>query len=72
MIRVILRSLLSRKLRLLLSTSAIVLGVAFVAGALTLTDTLGRVFDNLFVTVNANTDLEVRGHVAIDGATRAV
>jgi putative ABC transport system permease protein len=69
MIRVILRSLLARKLRLLMSTSAIVLGVAFVAGSLTLTDTLGRVFDNLFVTVNAQTDLEVRGHVAIDGAT---
>jgi putative ABC transport system permease protein len=69
MIRVILRSLLARKLRLLMSTSAIVLGVAFVAGSLTLTDTLGRVFDNLFVTLNAQTDLEVRGHVAIDGAS---
>ncbi|MCW2776762.1 MAG: hypothetical protein JWN17_487, partial [Frankiales bacterium] len=56
-------------LRLLLSTCAIVLGVAFVAGALTLTDTLGRVFDDLFVTVNAQTDLEVRGHVALTGAT---
>jgi putative ABC transport system permease protein len=69
MIRVVLRSLLARKLRLLLSTSAIVLGVAFVSGSMILTDTLGRVFDNLFVTVNAQTDLEVRGHVAIDGAT---
>jgi putative ABC transport system permease protein len=67
--RVVLRSLLARKLRLLLSTSAIVLGVAFVAGALTLTDTLGRVFDDLFVKVNAQTDLEVRGAVAIEGAT---
>ncbi|MCU1599892.1 MAG: hypothetical protein JWO22_601, partial [Frankiales bacterium] len=69
MIHVIFRSLLARKLRLLMSTSAIVLGVAFVAGSLTLTDTLGRVFDNLFVDLNAQTDLEVRGHVAIDGAT---
>ncbi|MCU1595039.1 MAG: hypothetical protein JWO12_2431 [Frankiales bacterium] len=69
MIHVILRSLLARKLRLLMSTSAIVLGVAFVAGSLTLTDTLGRVFDNLFVNLNAQTDLEVRGHVAIEGAT---
>ncbi|MCW2680293.1 MAG: hypothetical protein JWM62_1694 [Frankiales bacterium] len=69
MIRVMLRSLLVRKLRLLLSTSAIVLGVAFVAGSLTLTDTLGRVFEDLFVKVNAQTDLEVRGQVAIDGAT---
>ncbi|MCU1595497.1 MAG: hypothetical protein JWO12_2889, partial [Frankiales bacterium] len=69
MIHVIFRSLLARKLRLLMSTSAIVLGVAFVAGSLTLTDTLGRVFDNLFVDLNAQTDLEVRGRVAIDGAT---
>jgi putative ABC transport system permease protein len=69
MIRVVLRSLLSRKLRLLMSTTAIVLGVAFVAGSLTLTDTLGRVFDNLFVTLTASTDLEVRGPVAISGAT---
>ena len=69
MIHVIFRSLLARKLRLLMSTSAIVLGVAFVAGSLTLTSTLGRVFDNLFVNLNANTDLEVRGQVAIDGAT---
>jgi putative ABC transport system permease protein len=69
MIRVVLRSLLARKLRLLMSTSAIVLGVAFVSGSLTLTDTLGRVFDKLFVTLTAQTDLEVRGHVAIDSAT---
>lgn len=69
MIRVTLRGLLARKLRLLMSGLAVVLGVAFVAGSLTLTDTLGRVFDNLFVTVNAKTAVEIRGPVAIDGAT---
>ncbi len=36
------RSLLARKVRLLMSTFAIVLGVAFVVGSLTFTDTLGR------------------------------
>ena len=61
MLRATLRSLLARKLRLLLSATAVVLGVAFVAGALTLTATLGRVFDDLFTSVNANTDVEVRG-----------
>ncbi len=61
MLRVTFRSLLARKLRLLLSATAIVLGVSFVSGALTLTDTLGRVFDTLFVSVNAKTDVEVRG-----------
>lgn len=69
MIRVILRSLQARKVRLLMSGLAVVLGVAFVAGSLTLTDTLGRVFDNLFVTLNAKTAVEIRGPVAIDGAT---
>ena len=42
MLRATLRSLLARKLRLLLSATAVVLGVAFVSGALVLTDTLGR------------------------------
>ena len=61
MLRATLRSLLARKLRLLLSATAIVLGVSFVSGALTLTDTLGKVFDNLFTDVNAKTAVEVRG-----------
>jgi ABC-type lipoprotein release transport system permease subunit len=60
-LRATLRSLLSRKLRLLLSAMAVVLGVSFVSGALVLTDTLGRVFDDLFVSVNDKTSVEVRG-----------
>lgn len=67
MLRATLRSLLARKLRLLLSATAIVLGVAFVAGALTLTDTLGKVFDNLFTDVNAKTAVEVRGRPVFAG-----
>jgi putative ABC transport system permease protein len=43
-----LKSLLAHKLRLALSTVAIVLGVAFVAGSLIFTDTLSRSFDSLF------------------------
>ena len=42
------RSLLGRKVRLLLSTFAIVLGVAFVAGSLIFSDTLSRSFTALF------------------------
>ena len=61
MLRATFRSLLARKLRLLLSATAVVLGVSFVSGALTLTDTLGRVFDELFTSVNAKTAVEVRG-----------
>ena len=48
MIRAALRSLLGRRLRLLMSTFAIVLGVAFVSGTLIFTDTLDRSFTALF------------------------
>jgi putative ABC transport system permease protein len=47
-IRAALKSLLGRKLRLLMSTFAIVLGVAFVAGTLIFTDTMSRSFTALF------------------------
>ena len=61
MLRATFRSLLARKLRLLLSATAVVLGVSFVSGALILTDTLGQVFDDLFASVNSKTAVEVRG-----------
>ena len=41
------QSLLARKLRLLMSAFAIILGVAFVAGSFIFTDTLGRAFDGI-------------------------
>ena len=59
MIWATLKSLLSRKLRLVLSGLAVVLGVMFVSGAFVLTDTLGRSFDNLFATVYQDTDVQV-------------
>jgi putative ABC transport system permease protein len=58
-IRATFKSLLSRKVRLVLSGLAVVLGVMFVAGAFVLTDTLGRSFDQLFSTAYANTDVQV-------------
>lgn len=48
MFRAALKSLLGRKVRLLMSTFAIVLGVAFVAGSLIFSDTLSRSFTALF------------------------
>ena len=42
------KSLLGRKLRLFMSTFAIVLGVAFVAGTLIFTDTLNKSFVAIF------------------------
>lgn len=48
MLRAAWRSVLGRKLRLLMSTFAIILGVAFVAGTLIFTDTLQRSFTAIF------------------------
>lgn len=67
MLRTTLRSLLARKLRLLLSGLAVVLGVAFVSGTFVLTDTLGKVFDDLFEDVSAGTSVAVRGVPALEG-----
>ena len=47
MLRATLKSLLARKLRLFMSGFAIILGVAFVAGSLIFTDTLGKTFDSI-------------------------
>jgi putative ABC transport system permease protein len=61
MLRATIRSLLARKLRLVLSGIAVILGVAFVSGTFVLTDSMGQVFDNLFATVSKGTAVNVRG-----------
>ena len=61
MLRATIKSLLARKLRLLLSGLAVLLGVSFVTGTLVLIDSLGVVFDRLFTTINAGTAVGVRG-----------
>jgi putative ABC transport system permease protein len=59
MLRATLKSLLSRKLRLVLSGMAVVLGVMFVSGSFVLTDTMGRSFDALFANVYEHVDVVV-------------
>jgi putative ABC transport system permease protein len=59
MLRATLKSLLARKLRLVLSGLAVVLGVMFVSGAFVLTDTLGRSFDSVFATALSQTDVGI-------------
>ncbi|GIJ78921.1 putative ABC transport system permease protein [Micromonospora phaseoli] len=61
MFRATLKSLLARKIRLILSGLAVVLGVMFVSGAFVLTDTLGRSFDSLFADAYAEVDVNVAG-----------
>jgi putative ABC transport system permease protein len=60
MLRATIKSLLSRKLRLVLSGLAVVLGVMFVAGSLVITDTLGRSFDRLLASAYDSIDVDVR------------
>ncbi|MFY1631975.1 ABC transporter permease [Solwaraspora sp. WMMB335] len=60
MFRATLRSLLSRKLRLVLSGFAIILGVLFVASSMVLTDSLGNRFERLFQTVNADVAVQIQ------------
>jgi putative ABC transport system permease protein len=61
MFRATLRSLLSRKFRLILTSISIVLGVSFVSSAFILTDSLSGRFDTLFQSVNSNINVQVRG-----------
>ncbi|MGW6447522.1 ABC transporter permease [Lentzea sp. NPDC055074] len=59
MFKATVKSLLSRKLRLVLSALAVVLGVMFVSGSFVLTDTLQRSFTDLFSSAFANVDVSV-------------
>ena len=58
--RATLRGLMAKKFRLVLTSIAIVLGVAFMAGTFVLTDTLGSVFDQLFANTTKGVDVVVR------------
>jgi putative ABC transport system permease protein len=54
------RSMVAHKLRLLLTTASIALGVALLAGTLILTNTMGVAFDMLFGKIGSGTDAVVR------------
>ena len=71
MIRAAFKSLLGRKVRLLLSTFAIVLGVAFVAGTLIFSDTLNRSFTALFASTVGDVVVRPVGGQTAGGAPSA-
>src|ERR1700730_15489468 len=71
MLGVSLRSLLSHKLRLALTTIAVILGVSFVAGAFILSDTINATFTSLFAHAHARVAVTVHGH-PIAGETGGV
>lgn len=66
MLRVALKGILAHKLRLVTTSLAVLLGVAFMAGTLVLTDTVGRTFDDLFAEIGEDTDAVVRNTEVID------
>lgn len=68
MLRLILKQTLAHRGRLLLTYLAVTLGVTFVTGALVLTDTSRRVFDDQFRSATTQVDVVVRDAVAFDDA----
>ena len=61
MFSVTVRGMLTHRLRLVLTTASIALGVAFLAGTLILTDTMQHAFDQLYGR-RPGTDVVVRRH----------
>ena len=61
MLKVTWRNLLARKVRLLLSAFAIVLGVAFVAGSMIFTDAMGGAFDDIIEGSTADVEIAYEG-----------
>jgi putative ABC transport system permease protein len=60
------KSLLAKKLRLVLTALSVVLGVGFVAGTYVLTDTMNAAFEELFARSSAASDVVVRSATAFD------
>ena len=63
MLRVSLRSFWAHKRRMISTVVAILLGVAFMSGTFVLTDTLDKVFDDLFDKGYEDVDTQVQGKV---------
>jgi putative ABC transport system permease protein len=64
------RNLLASKLRLFLTSLAVVLGVGFVVGAIVLGDTINKAFDGVFATANSGVAVEIRGAKTVSEADR--
>jgi putative ABC transport system permease protein len=70
------RSMMAHKLRLVLTTVSIALGIAFLSGTFILGDTTSKAFDEVFTKVSSGTDAVVRQEAAYTqsegaGTTRA-
>src|ERR1051326_8369662 len=67
MFKVTLQGLLARKLRLVTTALAVILGVAFTAGTPLLPHTMKNIFDNLSASVYQGTDAIVRAKAVFNG-----
>jgi putative ABC transport system permease protein len=66
MIRVVLKGIAGRKLRALLTTLAVVLGVAMVSGTYVFTDTMEKAIDTLFTDAYTGSDAVVSAQDIVD------
>ncbi len=66
MLHVTWKGLLAHKIRLATTAIAVLIGVAFMAGTLVLTATIGSTFDGLYADINAGTDVVVRGAQSVN------
>jgi putative ABC transport system permease protein len=67
MLHVTWKGLLAHKIRLATTAIAVLIGVAFMAGTLVLTATIGSTFDGLYKDINAGTDVVVRQAQSVSG-----
>ena len=67
MLRVTIRGLLAHKRRLVSTFLGVFFGIAFLAGTMMLSDTIGKTFDELFADVYRDTDAVARSASKIDG-----
>src|SRR6187401_1289282 len=67
MLNVTIKGLLAHKVRLATTAIAVLMGVAFMAGTLVLTATIGSTFDGLWADINAGTDVVVRQAESVNG-----
>jgi putative ABC transport system permease protein len=72
MLRAALRSLLARKVRLLLTGLSVVLGVGFMAGTYVLTDTMTKAFNEVFESGLTSIDVLVRSSNAFTAQTSSL
>lgn len=67
MFRIALKGILGRKARLVLTSLAVIIGTAFLAGTSVFSATLNATFNNLFTDVFKNVDAYVRSSQVIEG-----